>query len=161
MRGMTTTDIELSLAKYFGVRPHIMVPNVSWGAGFSDEKDLIVVRASGYVVECEIKRSFSDFKNDFKKRKWKIYPNLSPTIREFYYVFPEELWRKRKSDIEALLQPFAGVMFVSKKRNQASIAVKAKPNKLARKMNDKQKLMIARLGVLRMWSLKKQLNSKS
>jgi hypothetical protein len=158
---MTTTDIELSLAKYFGVRTHIMVPNVSWGAGFADEKDLIVVRPSGYVVECEIKRSFSDYKNDFKKRKWKRYPNLSPVIREFYYVFPESLWKKRMSDIKAMLQPFAGVMYVDEEWNDVSVAIKAKPNKLAKKMDNKQKLMIARLGMLRMWSLKKQLNSKS
>ena len=157
---MTTLDMEISLAKYYGPRTHIMVPNVSWGAGFRDEKDLVVIRPSGYMVECEIKRSFADFKNDFKKRKWKTNPNLSTAVREFYYVFPESLWKKRRSDIEALLQPFAGVISINDKWRRCSVEVKAKPNKLAKKFNDKQKLMIARLGVLRMWSLKQTLNKE-
>ena len=53
-----TIEIEEALARYFGFRENIIVPNISWGAGF-DEVDLMVIKKTGYVIGVEIKISKS------------------------------------------------------------------------------------------------------
>lgn len=48
-------------------RSDIMIPNLSWGL-LQYEADFVVVSKSGYLTEVEIKRSYSDFLADFKKK---------------------------------------------------------------------------------------------
>ena len=152
---MNTIEIEYAISKRFDTRTHLVVPNVSWGA-LNHEADVLVVRETGYCIEFEIKQSFPDYKNDFKKHKWKLGP--SKLIKEFYYVFPAELWHKREGDIKQLLPDFAGVLVVYREFNIGSYAkeMKApKPNNIAKKMNDRQMYNVARLGTMRIWNLKR------
>lgn len=60
-------QIELAVAQVFGVRDNIIVPNVSWGFFATHEADLVIINKTGYLTEVEIKRSWQDFLNDFKK----------------------------------------------------------------------------------------------
>jgi len=111
-------------------------------------------------LEFEIKRSFSDYKADFKKHRWKRWGgNLGPQIKEFYYTFPAELWHKREGDIRTLLPEFAGVLVVynGEKLPHSKIVREAKINNNAKPFNKDQLYEVARLGMIRIWDLKRRL----
>ncbi len=87
------TEIELAIAKYYGTREHIIVPNISWGFNGLHECDLFIIKRNAYTVEVEIKRSKADLLNDFKKK----HKHKSNKIREFFYAIPDkdfENWKK-------------------------------------------------------------------
>lgn len=65
---LTIDEIELAIVNsgIFNKRNDIIVPNVSWGL-LNHEADMVVMTKSGYLTEIEIKRSWEDFKADFKK----------------------------------------------------------------------------------------------
>lgn len=86
-------EIEVAIAKYFGVRKNIIVPNISWGF-LTHEADLFIVRKSGYAVEVEIKISRADLINDFKKKH--THNDKQNRISEFYYAMPKDLYLKCK-----------------------------------------------------------------
>jgi len=86
---MTTQQIEVAVARKFGARQNIIVPNVSWGMNIH-ECDLMIIRPSGFAVEVEIKTSMSDLKKDFLKK----HKHESVMIKEFYYAFPKEMLEK-------------------------------------------------------------------
>ena len=65
---MKTCELEYAVAEYFGVRTLLMIPNVFWGFGLNYEADLVVVTASRYAYEIELKVSKSDLKADAKKK---------------------------------------------------------------------------------------------
>ena len=158
---MTTEQMEWAISNRYNKRIHLMVPNISWGA-LPYEADVLVVRESGYCIEFEIKQSFADFKNDFKKHKWQA--GLSKKIKEFYYVFPAELWHKRENDIRILLPDFAGVIVVYNGNSYDLPNTKkiksATPNKYAIPLSSTQMYNVARLGTMRIWKLKRRLISK-
>jgi hypothetical protein len=91
---LSVKDIQLAIRNCWlcDQRSDLIVPNVSWGL-LSYEADLLVVKKSDIVYEFEIKRSFEDFKNDFKKD----HHHDDPLIAYFYYVVPESLLDKVKS----------------------------------------------------------------
>lgn len=60
-------EMEVAIAEMFGIRTHIIVPNISWGLRGMHEMDLAIIFRSGYLKEIEIKRSIQDLKADFKK----------------------------------------------------------------------------------------------
>ena len=153
----TTVEMEIGIAKMFGIRRNIIVPNISWGLGIH-ECDLLVLRNSGYAVEVEIKRTVYDFKKDFEKRH--NHHDWQNRIVEFYYAFPEEIYEKCKD----LVPERAGIILCKstydyKKRFKvkARIKKKAKRNTKARKMNEKEQYQIVRLGALRIWTLKEKI----
>ena len=152
---MKTIEIEYAISRRFDIRSHLIVPNVSWGA-LNHEADVLVVRSTGYCLEFEIKRSFADFKKDFEKWKWR--GGLDKCIKEFWYVFPAELWHKREGDIKQLLPDFAGVLVAyNDETGFGYTKVKRDPEQMKGviPMNDKQMYNVARLGTLRIWNLKR------
>lgn len=54
------------------------------------ECDCLVCNKSGYLTEIEIKRSYNDFLNDFKK----THDHYSNLIKYFYYCVPESIEEK-------------------------------------------------------------------
>ena len=154
---ITTIEMEIAIAKMFGIRRNIIVPNISWGLGIH-ECDLLVLRSSGYAVEVEIKKTYADFKKDFEKRHGHVdYHNR---IVEFYYAFPEELYEKCKD----LVPENAGVILCKsrydyKKRfnPKAYVKKKAKRKSKAKPMTEKEQQQIVRLGALRIWTLKERI----
>ena len=81
--------------------------------------------------------------------------------KEFYYVFPAELWFKREVDIIKLLPEFAGVVVVfnqgENKIPKTELKRKAKQNTSAKPMKESQIHDIARLGMIRYWSLSRKI----
>ena len=152
---VTTAEMEVAIAKYFGIRQHIVVPNVSWGF-FNHECDMFLIRKSGYGFEVEIKRSKSDMMADFKKKHG--HSDRKNRIVQLYYAFPEELLPK----VEALVPEDCGIITVSisewNDKAYASMRRDAKRRKGAKRLTQKEQLQIARLGTLRIWTLKEKLN---
>jgi len=148
--------MELAIAKYFGYRQHIIVPNISWGF-FNHECDLFLIRKSGYGFEVEIKRSKSDMLADFKKRH--NHEDRANRIVQLYYAFPEELTQK----VIDLVPPECGIIEVGydewSGKARAHMVRDAKRRKGARPLTQKEQLQIARLGTLRIWTLKQKIIS--
>lgn len=98
---MTETEIQKLFAYQYGLlNNNLVLPNITMkgSEGGNYEADLIYINKRRYVSEVEIKISISDFRADFKK---KIYHN-SDIVRQFYYLFPDDLYRENGEEIERL-----------------------------------------------------------
>jgi hypothetical protein len=151
------------------------VPNVSWGWGLNHEADMIVLRPSGLCDEIEIKTTASDIRADLKKRvgHWG-----SRRIARVWFAVPASL--ADNADIPAA----AGVLSVIRGQQHHVDGIWAwrpwqpgdtswvdhvkvvRPAKLVEKsrrmtVTAEQRLKLAELGTLRIWSLKAALASKS
>lgn len=88
-------EIEIAIAKHdtFNFIRNIIAFNVN-GTGevlnIGHECDMLVLSKSGYLTEIEIKRSWTDFLADFKKK----HSHESPLIKYFYYAVPESLYER-------------------------------------------------------------------
>ena len=146
-------EIEYALARKFDIRQNIIVPNISWGLRIH-ECDLFIVNNNGYAIEIEIKRSKADLKNDFKKiHNHKDYYNR---IKHFYYAIPYQLYESCKD----LFPENAGIICIFKNsygRIYCKIMKRAKVNKTCRKLTNEEILHVAKLGTMRIWSLKQKL----
>ncbi len=150
-------EMEVSIMKMFGIRQNIIVPNISWGFDGMHEIDLFVLRKSGLAIEVEIKRSISDLKADFNK--WHNHKDKQNRISKMYYAIPEELLEKSIS----LIPEDCGIILCYKINNnerniaRARIHREAKLIKNSRKLTPEEQFKIARLGCLRILSLKEKL----
>lgn len=153
---ITTLEIEVGVANYFGIRQNIVVPNVSWGLVDMHECDLFLIKKSGFAVEVEIKISKSDFMADLRKPHGHV--DGHNRIVEFYYAMPKSLLDK----IKDLIPKNAGIIecdrFISPPHN-IFVHVIRQPKRIkgARKLTIEEQLKVARLGTLRIWKLKKNL----
>jgi len=161
---ISTEDMEIAVATYFDYRQNLIVPRVSWGMYFNHECDLLILTKNNYAYEVEIKISRSDLMVDRKKK----HCHYSDKIKKLYFAIPEYL----KKHID-LIPEHAGIIIVSKNENTSSFApslwgkqnekyycnVERKAlSKSKYKMTDKERYNLARLGSMRIWSLKKRLN---
>ena len=143
----TAKEIEIAIAEYFGIRQNLSVPNVSWGIGIY-ECDVLVLTKTGYAYEVEIKISRSDLLRDSRKRHqhW----DWQNRIRKFWFAIPEKLVSESTS-----IPNRAGVLAVNRFGQVREIRP-ASINASARKLEPDEQYKLARLGVLRMWALKKK-----
>ena len=147
-------EMEVSIMKMFGIRQNIIVPNISWGFNIH-EMDLAVVTKSGYLKEIEIKRSISDLKADFKKS----HHHKSDRICKMYYAIPEELLENSLQ----LIPNDCGIILCYRLNNnqrniiRAKIHREAKLRKNSRKLTLEEQFKIARLGCLRILTLKEKI----
>jgi len=153
-KGITTIEMEDAISRFFGIRTNIIVPNLSWGLPGMHECDLFIVKKSGYAVEIEIKRTKADLLADFKKK----HDHSDVRIREFYYALPEKLLET----CTELIPEHAGIISCYrsqwKTRNSVYATIKrsAKIRKDARKLTIEEQFKVAKLGTMRIWSLKKK-----
>lgn len=156
VKPITTIEIEEAVARKFGVRTNIIVPNVSWGLQGMHECDLFVIKMSGYAVEVEIKISKSDLLADFKKGH--NHKDRQNRIKEFYYAMPENILKTCKE----LIPQNAGIISCrrsdwGKKLVYASFEKDPVPIKDARKLTIEEQFKVAKLGTMRIWSLKNKI----
>jgi len=154
---ITTIEMEVAIAEMFGIRQHIIVPNISWGFD-SHEIDLFLIKKSGVAVEVEIKRTKSDFLADFKKGH--NHKDRLNRITEFYYAFPENLIEKCID----LIPEHAGIISCRrwvdyKKEDRVSASIERRPKRIkgARKLTEEEQLKVARLGCMRIFNLKSKI----
>lgn len=148
-------EMEEAVARLYGVRQHIIVPNVSWGLRLH-ECDLLVIRQSGYAIEVEIKTTIADLKKDAEKR----HGHISNKIKELYFAIPKSLYEKALP----LIPDKAGIIVVSKEETKwwgievkASFQRPAIKNRFAIPLTDAEQFTAARLGCMRIWGLKEKL----
>lgn len=168
----TLYEIEVALAKYrdFDFRKNIVAFNVN---GWSErlpifhECDMLVCSKSGYLTEIEIKRSWSDFLADFKK---KHHHESEGLIKYFYYCVPDSLYEKVRDYLCENKVDCAGIITYTE---DLYIQIKAvrifshfgEPkdyigitNEGYKKLFLEQQLEIARLGAMRVIGLKEKIN---
>lgn len=153
---LTIHQIELAIAQAFGVRNNIIVPNVSWGFFATHEADLVIINKTGYMTEVEIKRSWQDFLHDFKKQtthdegkvSWKYFA-VPQSLSERVWQYLCDNDRKDWGVIEYLEDGRAWIVHLP---DNIMDHIESK------KLFLEEKLAIARLGCMRIWSLKEKLN---
>ena len=149
---ITTIEIEERVANYFNVRQNIIVPNISWGMNIH-ECDLLIIRKSGYGIEVEIKVSRADLKKDIEKE----HKHSDFRIREFYFAIPDYL-----EDSVSLIPEHAGIIVLSRNYDYGDhLYCKTirdpKVFKYSVKFTQEEIFNIARLGTMRIWSLKRKI----
>ena len=164
---LNSTNISIAIARHFGTRKNIIVPNVSWGIGLH-ECDVLIITRSGYAIEIEIKISRADIIKD--AMKW--HKHHSNKLRSLIFAIPKEL-----QHCTDLIPERAGIIIVSKKeelrpswhsgvvgpnssRLYCSMFRKAEVNRSATKMSDDDILHVAKLGTMRVWNLLEKLQCR-
>ncbi len=154
---LTTIEIEARLAGHFNYRQNLIVPNVSWGMDIH-ECDLLIVSKSGYATEVEIKISKADLKKDaFKKHN---HEDRFNRIKRFYFAIPESL-----SNCIEFIPERAGIIVLSRSEIDGvnyiycKVLRAARVNNTCRKFTEQERFNIARLGTMRIWSLKRKIIS--
>ena len=160
-RSLYEIEIALSKTDNFNYIKNIIAFNV-YGLGESlnigHECDMLVLSKNGYLSEIEIKRSWEDFKNDFKKNhKHESYNNI---IKHFYYCVPESILAKCieywQNNSETMISGFItydedlNITF----HNVNNINKNYTPY---RKLFIEEQLQIARFGAMRAITLKEKL----
>lgn len=153
----TSEWMELVLSDFFGIRSNTIVPRVSWGLNGEYEKDLVIVRKSGWAIEIEIKISKADVKKDLTKN----HTHDSKLMKELYFAIPDTLYNDSVID---MIPEKAGIIVVkttARSANtpensiqgfRANIVRQAKQNKQSRKLLEEEIKQVMRLGNLRYWS---------
>ena len=169
MQQFTATEIEIAVANKLDYRKNIIVPNISWGANFNHECDLLVINMKTYhCTEVEIKISKSDLKADL--HKW--HGHSSNRIKYLYFAIPINLL----PTAEEILPDTTGIITVEKfvrgindghfydpyTHTETHIYRRAKvnPNSKLRALTEKEVVNITRLGCMRIWKLKGQLKRR-
>ena len=142
---MKILEMELALAKHFNYRMHTVITNVSWGFNIH-ECDVLVLSASGYLTEIEIKTS----KADLIKDKEKKHQHISSKIKALYFAIPEG----NREWIEHIPERAGVIEVVS--RYRCRVVRKPVLNKVdPLPEHEQQKLL--RLAYLRTWTLKRNI----
>lgn len=153
---MTAEDIELAIAEQWNWRQNIIVPNVTWGMGFSHELDLLIVTKAGYGIEVEIKVDKSDLKRD----KLKKCEHGGDKIKAVYFAVPREF-----GDISEHISPEYGIIHVTDDEDVPSwrrtqIIRQATYNKGCRPFTQEEQFTLCRLGCMRIWGLKAKIRER-
>lgn len=156
-------EIELIIAKSreFDYTKKLVVFNVN---GISDvlqiwhECDVLVCTNAGYLTEIEIKRSYTDFLNDFKKK----HSHYSSYIKNFYYCVPFKIKDKVINYLNSIdnkndWRANAGVIVFYDNYDWIDIERVSVVNKKCQKLSFEQKLYLARLGSMRVIALKSKI----
>ena len=144
---MNLIDIETALARYFNYRTNIIVPNVSWGM-FTHECDLLVLTPAGYATEVEIKTNKYDLLRDKKKK----HGHHSTRIKFLYFAIPEIL-----AEYQEHIPDRAGIITLD--YYPGSTTLRCKTIRNAKRNSDykfsaEERYQLARLGTMRIWTLK-------
>jgi hypothetical protein len=142
---LSVLEIQRAIANYFEPRKNIIVPNVSFGL-LSYEADMLVLNRSGYLTEVEIKRSWSDFMADFKKK----HKHNDRLVKFFYYAVPRSILEK----VEAVLNEKEIRCGLLVYFENCSVSTAKKCGNVVydgRKLFIEEQLQLARLGTMRLW----------
>jgi hypothetical protein len=146
---MTATNIAVALTRPdgpFPYRRYVVVPNVSFGMGLNHEADLLAMSAAGVCTEVEIKISVADLRRDSLKRKWHRWSGPC-IIRRIYFTAPEAM----EAALIEHAPKFAGIYVVTESGGWRLVR-RAIDNRLARKLDDRERFQLARLGAMRYWT---------
>lgn len=154
---LTVDEIQLALynSGIWNKRQDIFVPNLSWGL-LNHEADLVILTKSGYLTEVEIKRSWEDFKADFKKE----HEHKDEHVYRFYYCIPESIKDKVISFLEERYELICPSVLCYTEEGEIKITPGGWPNTGGRRLFIEEQLTVARLGCMRIWNLKEKLTTR-
>lgn len=153
---LNVDEIQILVSQLFGIRDNIIVPNVSWGFFDTHEADMVVINKSNYLTEIEIKRSWSDFRKDFTKTT----THDEGKVMWKYFAVPEKILKKVSEYLTLnhridwgiiSYNDLGGIWLVRHPKNHGDTDPK-------KKLFIEERLSIARLGCMRIWKLKSQLD---
>ena len=151
---MKTLELEIAVANYFGIRKNLIVPNVSWGFGLKYEADLMILTDSGCLYEVELKVT----KSDMKAEKKKYRAHSCRYVKYLFYAFPEQYL---ETAVEIFPEDAGLLVATTLKNGSIRINLKRKPKQREyEKLTIEKKFQLARLGAMRIWSLKSVINSR-
>lgn len=155
------SEIECCIARLWDCRQNVIVPNVSFGLFPTHEADLLLMSKSGYLTEFEIKRSWSDFLNDFKKGTTHDEGKVSVK----YFVIPVAIKEKALEYLDKGVDPdkMWGIITYDEDLILNTVRVPSNINKRNPefKLTLEEQFRLARLGAMRVWNLKEKLNKTS
>lgn len=160
----TLYEIEVALSKTdkFNYIKNIVAFNVN-GLGqtllIQHECDMLVLSKSGYLIEIEIKRSWEDFKADFKKKH--THDNMG-IIKNFYYCIPLSILDKVQEFFKNKAIKFSEIITYDEDLNIEFRPIKGKeyvPYFNYRKLFLEEQLQVARFGAMRAIKLKEKINN--
>ena len=163
---LKTIDIELALFKEFDFRKKLIITNITpLSRMLKFECDLLVLSESNFATGFEIKISASDLKNDLKKKHiYQLNENKEKCQRKYFnkfkyfnYVVPLHLEKKALEQIP----DFCGLYIYDQKQpKKRQLYCVKKPSKIFNyKWTDNEKYNIARLGTMRIFSLKNKIKN--
>ncbi len=145
---MTEKEIQCVIGHGMGLA-NIVIPNTLLVApGGMYEADLLYITKNNYLYEIEIKVTYQDFWNDFKKRLY----HSSPKVRGLYYAMPEELYMQH-TDILAHIEqirPHPGLILCHAKGYSIQKRCQVRRNVSSLSRQEKDNFM--RLGCMAWWS---------
>lgn len=154
----TAQQIEIAVVRHFDMRRNLCIPNVSWGFFHNHEADLLIVTNNDWCSEVEIKVSAQDIKKDMGKK----HGHKEAQLKYLWFAVPEEL------SGHADIPDHAGILSCSKfwdyKKRRRYFVKRIrlpKADKEARKITEKERADLMRLGCLRIWMLKEKLDGYS
>lgn len=159
----TLYEIEVALSKTdnFNFIKNIIAFNVN-GLGHSlliqHECDMLVLSKSGYLTEIEIKRSWEDFKADFKKKH--SHENMG-IIKNFFYCIPVSILNKVQDFFKDKKVSFNTIITYDENLNITFHKIETKeyiPNFNYRKLFLEEQLQVARFGAMRAIKIKEKIN---
>ena len=140
-------------------RVNTAVPNVTYFSGY--EMDLLIISKSGYATEIEVKLNISDFKNDFKKKKF----HDCKMVTSMYYCVPSKIIDQVKAKLDTDFPKFGIISFEWVKGNPNldnsdhlyfEMVKSAQKKYPAYKWNRFEIQKALYLCMLKMWSLRKK-----
>lgn len=140
--------MEIALARFFGSRMDMIVPNVSYGM-FNYELDIFMLTKSNYGIEIEVKIEKYDLINDKKKR----HKHKNNKIKQLYFAIPDYLLKYQEH-----IPLEAGIITIIK-RNDKCVCNIVKParTKSQYQFNSLECYKLVRLASLRIWNLKERI----
>lgn len=157
---VSTLDVELAIMKEFNFRQNLIVPNITNITRLLPfETDILILTKDSYATGFEIKISKSDLNADFKKRQHNKdkFEKYYGKFKHFYYAVPEYL----KEYALNVIPDFCGLWVFAKYEYPTlpKFYEAKKANKLFDyKFSDKERYEIARLGTMRIYSLKQNIS---
>jgi hypothetical protein len=151
---LSIEEVEFAIAssELFDLRRNLVIPNVSWGF-LTHEADLLVMTKHGYLTEIEIKRSFADFKADFKKK----VQHRDCKVSKLYYAVPKGIVNKCKPLLEDVK---CGLIYYTEDKEVVPVWDSPFTTPIRYKLALEEKLKLAELGCMRVWRLKEKLAMK-
>lgn len=151
-------EIEVALAKsdFFNFVRNIVAFNVNgWGGELNlwHECDMLVLTKAGYLTEIEIKRSWSDFLADFKKKHKHESEGI---IKKFYYAVPYSIAEKVFNYLVQNNISCDGVLYYTEDLDVRFYRLIERKNTF-RKLTLSEQLQVARYGAMRSVMLREKI----
>lgn len=157
-RSLTEIEIALAQSGEFNFVKNTVAFNVYGETAklpLFHECDMLILRPSGYLIEVEIKRSWSDFLADFHKRHHHGSSGNEKLLKELWYCIPAGCLDDARRKLEESGQPYSGIVTYDEGLRLRFYGGAPLPE--YRKLTAEERFQVARFGAMRCVGLRKKL----